>query len=174
MYMTPKSFRTYLLLCLFWSLPLLAQAAPVAVGETAPLVDLPRLPLTSSNVRLDQLRGKVVYVDFWASWCGPCRVSFPLLEGLRQELGPQGFEVLAVNVDEFVEDALQFLQEVPVSYPIAYDPQGSTPAAYGIVGMPTGFLLDREGIVRNVHAGFRKSDAAIIREKIIELLDTQP
>ena len=119
---------TYLyraLLIAFLCLPLLAQSAPVSVGQQAPAIDLPLLPAGPENIQLADLRGKVVYVDFWASWCGPCRVSFPLLEKIRTELGPRGFEVLAVNVDEFEEDARKFLLELPVSYPVAYDPQGA-------------------------------------------------
>jgi thiol-disulfide isomerase/thioredoxin len=101
MYTTLKSLRTSLLVFLLSCLPSLAQAAPVAAGEVAPPINLPGLPAGTDNIKLKDLRGKVVYVDFWASWCGPCRVSFPLLEKLRAELGPRGFEVLAVNFDEF-------------------------------------------------------------------------
>jgi thiol-disulfide isomerase/thioredoxin len=163
-----------LFLPLLMCLPLSTQGAPVSTGETAPEIDLPRLPAGPENVRLADLQGKVVYVDFWASWCGPCRVSFPLLEAMRNELGSQGFEVLAVNVDEFKEDALRFLDTLPVSYLVAYDQAGSTPAAYGIVGMPTGFLVDRQGIVRKRHQGFRKSDAAMLRAEIVKLLGKTP
>ncbi len=158
------------LLCL----PLLAQSAPVSVGQQAPPIDLPLLPGGPENIQLADLRGKVVYVDFWASWCGPCRVSFPLLEEMRTELSPRGFEILAVNVDEFVDDALEFLMELPVSYPIAYDPQGVSPQAYGINGMPTGFLIDRAGVVSKVHQGFRSSDAEKLRAEIVKLLDAAP
>ena len=158
------------LLCL----PLLAQSAPVSVGQQAPAIDLPLLPGGPENIQLADLRGKVVYVDFWASWCGPCRVSFPLLEEMRTELSPRGFEILAVNVDEFVDDALEFLMELPVSYPIAYDPQGVSPQAYGINGMPTGFLIDRAGVVSKVHQGFRSSDAEKLRAEIVKLLDAAP
>jgi thiol-disulfide isomerase/thioredoxin len=163
-----------LLLAMLLCLPLMVKGAPVAPGEVAPEINLPRLPTGSENIRLADLRGKVVYVDFWASWCGPCRVSFPLLDAIRTELGPQGFEVLAVNVDEFEEDALRYLDELPVSYLVAYDQAGSTPAAYGIVGMPTGFLVDREGIVRKRHQGFRKSDASMLRAEIVKLLGSTP
>jgi peroxiredoxin len=100
-------------------------------------------------------------------------VSFPQLEELRQELGPRGFEVLAVNVDEFEPDALRFLEEVSVSYPVVRDGAGDTPATYGILGMPTGYLIDRSGTVRLVHQGYRKSDGAALREDIIELLGEQ-
>jgi hypothetical protein len=92
------------------------------------------------------------------------------LEEIRAQLGEQGFEVLAVNVDEDQADALEFLAEVPVSYLVAHDPEGLTPQAYGILGMPTGYLIDRAGIVREIHQGYKKSDGAKLRTAIIDLL----
>lgn len=141
----------------------------MAVGQVAPAVSLPVLTGTG-ELSLAALRGKVVYLDFWASWCGPCRVSFPQLEQLRQELGADRFEVLAINLDEVESDALQFLSTMPVSYPVVRDAEGVTPKAYGVLGMPTGYLIDREGVVRVVHQGYRKSDGAKLRAEIVELL----
>lgn len=161
--------RPTFLLALCLCLPLWAQAAGVAVGQAAPAVNLPVL-LGPADTTLESLRGKVVYVDFWASWCGPCRVSFPQLEQLRVELGPQGFEVLAINVDEVEQDALGFLQDVPVTYPVVRDAQGTTPQTFGILGMPTGYLIDRQGVVRDIHQGFRKSDGEKLRTAIVKLL----
>jgi thiol-disulfide isomerase/thioredoxin len=145
------------------------QAGGAVVGQAAPAVNLPQLS-GAGEVSLESLRGKVIYLDFWASWCGPCRVSFPQLEQLRNELGPQGFEVLAINVDEVEADAQGFLSESPVSYLVVRDGEGVTPQAYGILGMPTGYLIDRQGIVREVHQGFKKSDGAQLRPAIVELL----
>lgn len=162
--------KLWALLCLL-GLFTLPVTAGVQVGQSAPQISLPLLaPDTSEVLRLDSLRGKVVYLDFWASWCGPCRLSFPQLEALRQELGPRGFEVLAVNVDEFAPDALRFLEDLNVTYPLVRDGSGETPAKYGILGMPTGFLIDRTGTVRLIHQGYRKSDGAALREEIIALL----
>ncbi len=124
----------------------------------------------AAQVSLDSLRGKVVYVDFWASWCGPCRISFPILQQLRDELGPEGFEVLAINLDEDESDARQFLADVTVSYPVVRDAAGVTPRAFGVMGMPTGYLVDRAGVVRVIHQGFRKSDGEPLRASIVELL----
>jgi thiol-disulfide isomerase/thioredoxin len=142
----------------------------VVVGEAAPEVALPQLNAEGEVSSLSSLRGKVVYLDFWASWCGPCRISFPQLEQLRGELGAQGFEVYAINVDEVEADAQQFLSEVPVSYVVVRDGTGATPQAYGILGMPTGYLIDRQGVVRSIHKGFKKSDGAKLRAEIVELL----
>lgn len=165
--------KPWVLLCLLGLVALPATAA-VQVGQDAPPVSLPLLATDNPGMlSLQSLRGKVVYLDFWASWCGPCRVSFPQLEELRQELGPQGFEVLAVNVDEFEPDALRFLEEVSVTYPVVHDGAGDTPATFGILGMPTGYLIDRAGTIRLIHQGYRKSDGAALRKEIIELLGEQ-
>jgi cytochrome c biogenesis protein CcmG/thiol:disulfide interchange protein DsbE len=166
--------KQWALLCLLGLLALPAGAG-VQVGQAAPPLALPLLSAGSPGVlTLASLQGKVVYLDFWASWCGPCRVSFPQLEQLRQELGPRGFEVLAVNVDEVEADALRFLGEVPVTYPVVRDGTGETPRSYGIPGMPTGFLIDRSGVVRLVHQGYRKRDGAALRASIIDVLGEGP
>jgi thiol-disulfide isomerase/thioredoxin len=146
-------------------------AAPLPEGVEAPAVELPNLPRQEDKTTsLESLRGKVVYLDFFASWCGPCRISLPRLNEIRNELADRGFEVLAVNVDEFEEDALAFLEEIPVDYPVIWDPQGDSPRQYGILGMPTAYLVDREGVIRHVHQGFRKSDTEKVRAMVIELL----
>jgi len=149
----------------------LPAGAAVQVGDPAPGVDLPVLSAADPDrASLSALRGKVVYLDFWASWCGPCRISFPQLDALHDELGGRGFEVLAVGVDASEADARAFLAELPVSYPVVLDSEGSAPARYGILGMPTGYLIDREGVVRLVHQGYRRSDGEQLRAAIIDLL----
>lgn len=141
----------------------------MAVGQVAPAVSLPQLS-GAAEVSLESLRGKVVYVDFWASWCGPCRISFPILDKLQHELGPDGFEVLAINVDEVESDARQFLSDRPVSYLVVRDATGTAPESFGVMGMPTGYLLDRQGVVRVIHQGFRRSDGEQLHTAIVELL----
>lgn len=159
--------RQFLLALLL--LPLLARAGGVSTGDQALPVSLPSLT-SDGEISLQSLQGKVVYLDFWASWCGPCRVSFPVLEALRQEFADQGFEVYAISVDEDPADSHRFLEEVPVSYPVVIDTTGATPSAWAPPGMPTAYLIDRKGVVRAIKVGFKKNDGEKLRAAITELL----
>ncbi|HEY0963841.1 MAG TPA: TlpA disulfide reductase family protein [Pseudomonadales bacterium] len=165
------------LLCL---LPLLlgfcaASTQAVENGETAPAFTLPPLRSDDGNadISLADFRGKVVYVDFWASWCPPCLVSIPLLNELRNRLVEAGepFEVLAINVDSDPELGIEFLLDEPVQYLALRDPAGTTPALYQVPGMPTSYLVDARGQVRLVHTGFKRSDIDKIELEVTKLLD---
>lgn len=156
-----------IVLCIAIALSQGAYAA--AKGQTAPNFKLPGIK-TGNLMSLKSLRGKVVYLDFWASWCGPCRQSLPLLNELRKELRRKGFEVLAVNLDEDKADAKAFLKQFPVSYPVLLDPNGKVPQKYDLPGMPTSYLIDRKGKIRKVHIGFKKQDMKKIRKEVMSLL----
>jgi thiol-disulfide isomerase/thioredoxin len=167
--MSVRQLHAALLLTLCTSL---AQA--LEVGDAAPDFTLPGLRAEqSAPLELAALHGKVVYVDFWASWCAPCRISMPLLEELRTRLQGEGaaFEVVAVNVDEDLADGRDFLLDTPVTYPVVSDPAGATPAAYELGGMPTGFLLDQDGKIRLIHQGFKRGDIAPLEQAIRALLN---
>jgi Thiol-disulfide isomerase and thioredoxins len=158
-------------------LSLVMNAVPaqaLELGAPAPAFELPVLGAEESaaSLTLESLRGKVLYVDFWASWCAPCRFSMPLLDALRKELQSEGaaFEVVAVNVDERIEDARSFLQQIPVSYLVVRDASGATPSAYELQGMPTGFLLDAHGQIRLIHPGFKRDDIDLIEAEARQLL----
>ncbi len=120
---------------------------------------------------LEPYKDKVLYVDFWATWCPPCKKSLPILNKLRDEFVDQGFEVIAINVDENTEDAKHFLKKFPVNYVVAVDPAGNCPAVYDVLAMPSSYFVDKQGVVRRIHLGFRSSDEAGIREEIISLLN---
>lgn len=135
----------------------------------APEFSLPQINQDES-ISLSDYKGKVVYLDFWASWCGPCRKSLPLLNELRLELKDKPFEVIAINLDEDIEDARQFLKEYPVTYPTLYDKDNATPRLYQLRGMPTSYLIDKNGIIQSTHQGFKPSHMPKIRQSVIDLL----
>jgi len=154
-----------LLLALAVSLPVFALDA----GKKAIFFKAPTLQ-GKGVVDLKAYRGKVVYLDFWASWCGPCRQSLPLLNEMRNELKNKGFEVIAVNLDENPADGMKFLKKFPVDYPVAKDTKGQIVEAYGAETMPTSYIIDKQGVVRMVHNGFKVSDMAEIREVVAKYL----
>ena len=128
------------------------SAQATEVGGPAPAFALPAAD--GHVVALDGLRGRVVYVDFWASWCGPCRRSFPWMNDLQQRFGSRGLEIVAINVDKRRADADRFLQQFPATFTVVFDPAGVTPAAYAVPGMPTSYLIDARGKVLEVEQGF--------------------
>jgi len=142
--------------------------ASTGVGSY-PLFNLPELN-SSKQVKLDKLRGKVVYVDFWASWCGPCRQSMPKFNAIYKKLSNKGLEIVAINLDENDADAKKFLENFPVSYTVLRDKMGESPKQFGVKVMPTGYLLDRFGMVRFVHEGFRNGDEVELEKQIKKLL----
>tara|TARA_B110000881_G_scaffold208986_1_gene214699 strand:- start:497 stop:1039 length:543 start_codon:yes stop_codon:yes gene_type:complete len=103
---------------------------------------------------LNRHKGKVIYLDFWASWCVPCRKSFPWMNSMQQMYKKDGFVVIAVNLDAEYESAQDFLKNNATTFEIIYDPTGETPKKYGVKGMPTSYLLGRDGKVKIAHTGF--------------------
>ncbi len=128
--------------------------------------------LTDKGQKLDltAYKGKVLLIDFWATWCGPCQKSMPFLNSLRNQHQREGFEVVAINVDEDSEIAREFLQAHPVDYPMAFDPKGECPAQFNVEAMPSSFFIDKTGKVRKVHLGYRDDDQAAIGKLVSTLL----
>lgn len=155
---------------LYLCLALLAGSPAIALslGDTMPDFVRPGL-VHQANFHSERLAGQVLYVDFWASWCGPCRVSLPAMNQLYREFREQGFTVVAVNVDKNPADGRDFLKKHPVNYPVVKD-DGSLPRQFGVKGMPTAYLIDRNGTVRSVHEGFRPGDKEKLRAQIMHLL----
>jgi cytochrome c biogenesis protein CcmG/thiol:disulfide interchange protein DsbE len=123
----------------------------------------PRLDLTS-------LRGRVVYLDFWASWCGPCKQSFPWMQTMKETYERQGLTVVAVNLDMDRADANKFLEQFKPTFDVRFDPTGELAESYKVEGMPSSVLIDRHGVTRFTHVGFRPIDGAVYEAQLRALL----
>ena len=160
--------RSLLALWLLASLVGTASAQAARVGERAPAFELPMAD--GKPVSLASLRGSVVYVDFWASWCAPCKRSFPWMNALAERHRGDGLAIVAINVDKRRPDAERFLRDVPAVFPIAFDAPGATAAAFDVKGMPSSYLIDRNGIVVAVEEGFHDDHVAALETRIRALL----
>lgn len=138
-------------------------------GDRAPDFAAPSL-MDGAPVELSEYRGKVVYLDFWASWCGPCLKAIPEVEEMRAEFPESEFQIIAVNLDQKKKKALRFLKKNPIGYPSASDPEGELPGQFGLETMPTSYLIDEDGVIRYVHRGFKKGDGSKLRHEIRSLL----
>jgi len=143
------------------------SAWAVEVGETAPEFDLSgRL----AAVKLSDYKGKTVYLDFWASWCGPCKQSFPWMNEMQARYGAKGLRVVGVNVDQKTDAANAFLRSHPANFELLFDPTGKTPKSYAIKAMPTSVLIGPDGTVLHVHSGFKDDERAMLEQQIKQAL----
>ncbi|MEI6619706.1 MAG: TlpA disulfide reductase family protein [Betaproteobacteria bacterium] len=144
------------------------SALAIEVGQSAPEIQLPG---RSGAIKLSELKGKAVYLDFWASWCGPCKQSFPWMNEMQAKYGAKGLQVLAVNLDQKPEDATGFLQQTKVDFLIAMDPVGQSAQKYNVKGMPSSLLIGRDGKVTVVHTGFNAASKAELERAIVAALE---
>lgn len=163
-----SSFKLILLLSL-----LLAGILPV-VATAATVTDTIELETDQGKLRLADLKGQVVYLDFWASWCGPCRKSFPWLHDMQQEFAAKGFRIVAVNLDKQRRAAEKFLKKYPANFTIAFDPEGQIASQFKVSGMPSSFLIDRQGNIVSSHVGFLEKKAPELKQRIRALLNKKP
>lgn len=140
---------------------LVLGAAPATAAEHR---DLSSLPAIKAHA------GKVVLLDFWASWCAPCRQSFPWMSAMQRRFGREKFAVVAVNLDQDKALAAKFLQKTPGDFLIQYDPKGELASQLDVQAMPTSYLIDRNGRQRAVHKGFRDSQRAPREQEIEQLI----
>ena len=124
------------------------------------------LPGQNGKVSVREQAGKVVYVDFWASWCGPCKQSFPFMNDLQKKYGSAGLRIIAINVDKEKEDAQKFLSKNPTQFSLAFDAEGKVPNQYQVKGMPSSYLIGRDGKLVYMHKGFKTQDQTEIEAKI--------
>lgn len=159
--------RMWLLAAVFVSFISQAQS-----GMTEPVAapDFTLKAMTGENVRLSEQAGNVVLLNFWASWCGPCRKEMPLLDELQQKYAELGFVVIGVNLDENSADAKGFLAQVPVSFPVLLDAESKIGKLYQVDAMPTTVIIDRDGNKRYLHRGYVDGDLQTYQDVVKELL----
>jgi thiol-disulfide isomerase/thioredoxin len=142
-------------------------------GDASPNCALNTIGDTRS-IDLRQFRGKVLYVDFWASWCGPCAKSFPFLNELNAEFHERGLEIVGINLDENPEEARNFLAEYPAHFSVATNVNNKCAKDFGVKAMPSSYIVDRHGIIRHLHLGFRPGEAQDLRKLVEQLLAEAP
>jgi len=149
--------------------PAAALPAPAASsGSPAAAFQLPAA--AGDPVSLADLKGQVVLINFWASWCGPCRQEMPVLDQMYRKYKAAGFTLLGVNVEPKSGDALTFLKATPVSFPILFDTQSKVSTLYEVSGMPSTVIVDRKGNVRYVHHGYKPGDESQYLDQIRSLM----
>jgi thiol-disulfide isomerase/thioredoxin len=121
--------------------------------------------------KLSDLAGQVVYLDFWASWCKPCRQSFPWMNQMQQKYASQGLQIIAINLDTESSLTKDFLDKVPAQIPIIYDPEGNIASDYQLIGMPSSYLIDKTGKIRFSHKGFFTRTKSLYEEELVLLLN---
>ncbi len=136
------------------ALVLLATAVTAGTDQ-APAPDFSLKSDSGENLRLSELRGEVVLINFWASWCGPCRQEMPVLSELHDKYKAMGFTVLGVNVEENSDEARKLLKDMPVSFPVLFDNDSSVSKQYDVAAMPSTVLVDRNGNMRYLHKGYK-------------------
>ncbi len=144
-----------------------------AIEQGGKIPDLPLTLLSGQKATLNDFKGKVVYLDFWASWCASCAKSLPWLSSLGKRTDPSRFQVIAVNLDSNRDDADKLLKSTGADLFVAYDPEGSLPDAFGVSAMPTAVLVDANGNVDLIHEGFDQKDIPKLEEKIERLLSSK-
>jgi peroxiredoxin len=149
---------------------LLAAGSPTQAAAPAAAPDFSLPARDGGAVRLSDLRGQVVMINFWATWCGPCRQDMPLLEQIHAKYEPLGFTLLGVNVEPDSTPAQDWLKGVPVSFPILFDRENAVSAQFGVEAMPSSVLIDREGRVRHVHRGYKPGDESTYADLIRSLV----
>jgi thiol-disulfide isomerase/thioredoxin len=164
--------RSLGILFLLSALALPSQAMALEIGRAAP--SLSGLANDGHMLSLSQFKGRVVYVDFWASWCAPCRAAIPALETLYRRYGAQGLVVVGVNVDTERKSAQRMLDQLKPTFQIVFDPDGKWPEAFGLRDMPSSYLIDAKGVVRYVNTGYRERDAERIEAAMKAALGEKP
>ncbi len=161
-----------LLLCTFLALAAHAAkpAKPAAGIPYGPAPDFTLKTLTGESVRLSSLKGQVVMINFWASWCAPCRQEMPLLNKIHADYHKAGFTLLSINLDDQVGAAQEFLKSTPVVFPVLHDGKGKVAELYKNTAMPSSYFIDKKGHYVHLHQGYRPGEEETYRKVIKKLL----
>jgi peroxiredoxin len=160
--------RVKLFLSVFYAFFVGAAASLCHANDSAP--DFALKSTQGGNIRLSEHRGEVILLNFWASWCGPCRQEMPLLNALQERYSKLGFNVVGVNVDKDSALANKLLKDIPVSFPVLLDDTGVVSASYNVSAMPTTVIIDRDGNMRYLHKGFKPGYEQDYEQQIKELI----
>ena len=154
------------------ALALLAACVVAVPAWSAEIKEAPAFSVSTDTgeLNLADFRGKTVYLDFWASWCGPCRASFKWLNEAHEKYASKGLVIIAINVDTDKALAARFLKENPVDFRIGYDPNGKVAETYQLKGMPSSYMIDRNGKLHVTHVGYRAKDKEALEEELQKLL----
>jgi len=150
------------------SIAICSLGAINAFAKEAP--DFTLLTNSGENLRLSEQRGKVVMLNFWASWCGPCRQEMPLLDAMSQRYSAAGFLLLGVDVEEDNTDAKKIVKDLKISYPILFDTENKASKLYSVETMPTTVMIDKKGQIRYINHGYKPGDETKYRDQIRELI----
>lgn len=159
---------------------LLLLSLSISIGASVALASpavqcKPKDLVNDVELDLQTVKSKYIYLDFWASWCEPCRASFPFMNELNSLYKPEQLQVIGISLDEKTEDAQAFLAKLPADFMTLIDKTGKCAEAFSVQGMPSSYILDASGNIVYTHQGFRKTDAQKIGEKISKLLtDAKP
>ena len=149
---------------------MLLSLPAMAFELNQPAPDFTLKSMDGDNIKLSEMAGNVVLINFWASWCGPCREEMPLLNSLHNKYEPLGFAVFGVNVEEDIDQAKAFLRDFPVDFPVLLDNTNRVSKQYEVIAMPTTIMVDRDGNLRYLHQGYKSGDEAKYRQVVKKLV----
>ena len=172
-YLSMMNQRLFALCCALLALSCLRTAGAAETGSQAPDCVLSSVN-DAQHHTLQQFHGKVLYVDFWASWCPPCAQSFPFLNELNKDFKEKDLQVIGINMDQSLEDTKAFLAKYPADFTVMADIDEKCVKDFDVKAMPSSYLVDRKGVIRHVHLGFRPSDAKELRALVEQLLAEKP
>jgi len=154
----------------FFVFLVIGNANAMSVGDKVPDCKLRELNSLSDTLSFNKYQGEVIYVDFWASWCPPCTKSFPYMNHLHNKLKNKGLKIIAVNLDEVVNDANSFLTKSSADFMTLYDQDQECAKSFDVKAMPSTYLVDKKGVVRYIHLGFKDSEIEELQFMVNKLL----